>query len=119
MTRKLISSFLCLSALAGMTRTAGAAYTEGTYTGTGTGHNGPVSVEVTVSADAIEDIQVTESAESACIGDVAAEHVIADVLTYQSLDVDTVSGCTISRMGFLTAITDALSQAGADIDAWL
>ncbi len=117
MKRKLISSFLCLSALAGMTMTAGAAYTEGTYTGTGTGHNGPVSVEVTVSADAIEDIQVTESAESACIGDVAAEHVIADVLTYQSLDVDTVSGCTISRMGFLTAITDALSQAGADIDA--
>lgn len=107
---------LFAAAAAAMSMSA-AAYTAGTYTGTATGHNGPVTVEVTVSEDSIEDIVVTESAESACIGDVAAEHVISDVLNYQSLKVDAVAGCTISRAGFLTAITDALSQADADIDA--
>ena len=103
-------------AVAGCAMAEGA-YTPGTYTGTGMGHMGPVSVEVTVSEDSIDEITVTESAESAYIGEVAAEHVISDVLEYQSLDVDAVSGCTLSRIGFLDAITDALTQAGADIDA--
>ena len=116
MVRRVAGSLVTAAAAAAMTVSAWG-YTAGTYTGTGTGHNGPVSVEVTVSEDSIEDIQVTESAESAYIGEVAAEHVISDVLTYQSLDVDAVSGCTISRAGFLAAVTDALEQAGADIDA--
>jgi fumarate reductase flavoprotein subunit len=92
-------------------------YVPGTYTGTGTGKNGAVTVEVTVSENAIEDIVVTESNESSGIGDVAAERVISQVLDNQSLKVDAVSGCTISRMAFVTAIEDALTQAGADIAA--
>lgn len=96
--------------------TGEAAYVPGTYTGTGTGKNGAVTVEVTLSENAIENIVVTESNESSGIGDVAAERVIADVLSNQSLNVDAVSGCTISRIAFLTAIKDALTSAGADVD---
>ena len=116
MTKKMLGTMILMAAAAAMSLTAGA-YTPGTYTGTGAGHNGPVTVEVTVSEDSIDDITVAESAESAYIGEVAAEHVIADVLDYQSLKVDAVSGCTLSRAGFLAAITDALTQADADIDA--
>ena len=116
MTKKMLGTMILTAAAAAMSLTAGA-YTPGTYTGTGAGHNGPVTVEVTVSEDSIDDITVAESAESAYIGEVAAEHVIADVLDYQSLKVDAVSGCTLSRAGFLAAITDALTQADADIDA--
>lgn len=94
-----------------------AVYVPGTYTGTGTGKNGAVSVAVTLSENAIEDIVVTESNESSGIGDVAAERVIAQVLSNQSLNVDAVSGCTISRNGFLAAIKDALTSAGADVSA--
>ena len=93
------------------------AYTPGTYTGTGMGHNGEVAVEVTVSEDTIEDIQVTQTAESAYMGEVASERVISQVLEYQSLGVDAVSGCTLSRIAFVNAITDALQQAGADTAA--
>ena len=105
-----------LAAITGMTVTA-QAYTPGTYTGTGTGHGGPVTVEVTVSEETIDDITCVESAESVYMGEVAFERIKADVLEFQSLDVDTVSGCTLSRAGFLTAITDALEQAGGDVSA--
>ena len=105
-----------LAAITGMTVTA-QAYTPGTYTGTGTGHGGPVTVEVTVSEETIDDITCVESAESVYMGEVAFERIKAEVLEFQSLDVDTVSGCTLSRAGFLTAITDALEQAGGDVSA--
>ncbi|MBP3700934.1 MAG: FAD-dependent oxidoreductase, partial [Lachnospiraceae bacterium] len=94
-----------------------AAYTAGTYTGTAVGHNGNVTVEVTVSDNVIESIVVVESAESNGIGNVAADHVIADVLERQSLNIDAVSGCTISRAAFVSAITSALEAAGADVAA--
>ena len=114
---KRISGMIVLALAAAVMTISASAYTAGTYTGTAVGHNGPVSVEVTVSEDTITAMEVTESAESAYIGEVAAEHVIADVLDYQSLAVDSVSGCTISRAAFLGTITDALTQAGGDIDA--
>ena len=41
------------------------AYTEGTYTATAQGNNGPVTVSVTFSADAITDVTVVEHSETA------------------------------------------------------
>ena len=113
---KFMNGLLAVSVAAAMASPA-YAYTPGTYTGTGVGHNGEVAVEVTVSEDAIEDIVVTETAESTYMGEVASEKVISQVLEYQSLAVDAVSGCTLSRVAFVNAITDALTQAGADISA--
>lgn len=113
---KKMSMLAVLAVITGMTVTA-QAYTPGTYTGTGTGHGGPVTVEVTVSEETIDDITCVESAESVYMGEVAFERVKAEVLEYQSLNVDAVSGCTLSRAGFLTAITDALEQAGGDVSA--
>ena len=114
--RRLLGTFMVASVALALAIPA-AAYTPGTYTGTGMGHNGPVSVEVTVSEDTIEDIVVSETAESVYMGEVASERVIGQVLEYQSLAVDAVSGCTLSRIAFLNAITDALEQAGGDIAA--
>ena len=105
-----------LAAITGMTVTA-QAYTPGTYTGVGTGHGGPVTVEVTVSEESIDEITCVESSESVYMGEVAFDRIREEVLDYQSLKVDAVSGCTLSRAGFVTAITDALEQAGGDIDA--
>ncbi len=92
-------------------------YTAGTYIGTANGHNGPVSVEVTLTETTIDDIKVTETSESPGIGDIASEKVINSVLTNQSLQMDIVTGCTISQNAFKQAITAALESAGADVDA--
>lgn len=92
-------------------------YQVGTYTGSANGHGGPVSVEVTLSETAIDSIVVVESNETKGIGDIAAEHVIQDIISNQSLDVDAVSGCTVSANAFRTAIENALIQANVDVAA--
>jgi flavocytochrome c len=89
----------------------------GTYTGTATGHNGPVTVEVTLSDHAIEDIKVSESSETSGIGDVAFSKTKESILENQSLDTDVVSSCTISYIAYRSAVESALKSAGADVDA--
>lgn len=90
-------------------------YVTGTYSGSGIGHGGNISVEVTLSENEITNIVVTESNETSGFGDVAAEHIITDILENQSLNVDAVSGCTLSANGIRTAIENALENAGADV----
>ena len=94
-----------------------ASYKAGTYTGTGTGHGGDITVSVTLSDSAIENIEVTESNETSGFGDVAAEHIISEILENQSLNVDAVSGCTISALGIRNAIDNALESAEVDVKA--
>lgn len=91
------------------------AFVPGTYNGTGVGHGGNISVEVTLSEDEIKDIIVTESNETSGFGNVAAEHIISDILENQSLNVDSVSGCTLSANGIKTAVENALESAGVDV----
>ena len=57
--------------------TSAAALTPGTYTATVTGHNAPITIEVTVTDQAIESINVVESSETAGIGTNAMEKLKA------------------------------------------
>ena len=111
------SSSTSESATSTATATSSAtSFTAGTYTGTGTGHGGNITVSVTLSDTAIESIEVTEMSETSGFGDVAAEHIISDVLENQSLDIDNVTGCTVSTAGIRTAIYSAISSSGADVN---
>lgn len=89
--------------------------TSGTYTATVNGHNAPMTVEVTVSENAIEAITVTETSETAGIGTNAAEKLAAEIIDNQSVNVDTIAGATVSSAAFVYAVKDALKQAGADL----
>lgn len=110
----LVALMMALALLPALGETA---YTPGTYEGTAQGHLGTVKVKVTLAKDKIEAIEVIESAETGGIGDVAAERVIKDVLDNQSLAVDAVTGCTVSANAFRMAIEDALTVAGANVQA--
>lgn len=97
-----------------------ALYTPGTYTGkVEHAYHGPLTVEVTVSEDAITDIRVVEQSETYGIGSNAVEQMPARILEAQSLGVDTLSGCTISSASVVAAVKNALEQAGADLAALL
>lgn len=87
----------------------------GTYTATVDGHNGDVTVEVTVDEKSILDIQVTEHNESPGITDLVFERIPQGILVKQNLAVDVVSGATVTSDALIQAITLALEQAGADI----
>ncbi|MCI5773381.1 MAG: FMN-binding protein [Erysipelotrichaceae bacterium] len=95
------------------TEEVAASYTAGTYTSTVDGHNDKVTVEVTFTDSAIETITVTEHAETAGLGDTAMETVIASIIENQSLEVDTVSGATVSSEALISAVQDCINQATA------
>ena len=93
------------------------AYTAGTYEATTTGHNAPITLAVTVNDSAIEKIDVTVENETIGVGKVALETMTARIIENQSLAVDTLTGATVTSYAVIRATTDALTQAGGDMDA--
>lgn len=90
----------------------GVDYADGTYTGSGQGFGGTVSVEVTISGGSITEITVTDAAgEDAAYLNRAAQ-MIDRMLAAQSAEVDTISGATFSSNGIKTAVQQALKEAG-------
>ena len=93
------------------------AYTAGTYEATTTGHNAPITLAVTVSDTAIEKIEATVENETIGVGKVALSTMTERIVDAQSLAVDTLTGATVTSYAVIRATTDALTQAGGDIDA--
>lgn len=94
-------------------------YEAGTYTGTAEGYNGPVTLGVTFSKDGIEDIEVTDSKETAHVGTVAYDILIEDAKEANGSGIDVVSGATFTSKAFKDALTNAAEQAKAsDLDGF-
>lgn len=116
----LLCMLLALTPLLGLAEAAApakGAYTEGSYTITVNAMHGPLTVKVTVSKDAITDIQVTSHVETPGVGDVAVEQIPKAIVEAQSLAVDTVSGVTITSRAILGAVEECLKKAGGDMEA--
>ena len=92
--------------------------TPGTYSSVGTGFKGDIKVDVTVTEDEITDISVVEHRESNGIGAEALNVLVDSMLKYQTAGVDSVTGATVTSAGFKTAVRDALTHAGADMDKY-
>ncbi len=99
----------------------GTGYTAGTYTAEATGHNGTLSVEVTVSEDKIESVNVTNHTETYGIGygmkETPIEAIPTQIVENQSLAVDTITGATITSAAVVSAVSSALEEAGADVSS--
>jgi flavocytochrome c len=89
----------------------------GTYTATAKGANGDVTVEVVLSKTKIESVKVIEHSETPGVSDGAIEKIPQEIVDTQGLGVETVSGATYTSKAIIEAVTLALKQAGADIDA--
>ena len=89
----------------------------GKYIGEAKGINGTIKVEVSVTEDKIEEINVLEHNETPGVSDLAINDLPLQIIEFQSLGVDTVSGATISSNAILEAVAQALEKAGADIQA--
>lgn len=86
-------------------------YQDGTYTGTGTGFAGPITVQVTIQGGKITDIQVLNTSDDHPYFD-NAKALLKAIIAAQSTNVDTVSGATYSSVGLISAVRDALQKAG-------
>ncbi|MFC7681024.1 flavocytochrome c [Paenibacillus sp. GCM10028914] len=91
----------------------------GVYAAEAEGFHGNIKIELTVDdAGKVGAINVLEHGETAGVGDVAIKQIPEDVVEYQSLNVDSVSGATFSSNGIKEAIATALKDAGANVDEW-
>jgi uncharacterized protein with FMN-binding domain len=87
-------------------------YTDGTYTGTGTGfRNGTTKVSIKIKNDAITSISVTSNQDTPRFFNSARSTIISEILKAQSTNVDAVSGATYSSYGIMDAVANAISKA--------
>ncbi len=89
-----------------------------TAIGEGMGKHGTFTVEVSANDGAIDRITVLDSRETPGMGDVAMEKMTKSIIDGQTLNVDTVSGATLTSMAFLTAVGSALDALGQDSEEW-
>ena len=82
--------------------------------GTAKGRNGPIKVRVIANDSAIYQIRVVSNEETYDIGKPALDMMGEDIYLARSIDVDTVSGATISSDAMKEAVGYALSAAGID-----
>ena len=104
-----------IEAAKGNANTAALAYTAGTYTGTADGYNGPVSLDVTFSEDAITAIEVKDSKKTAYVGTPAYDILIEDAIAANGSGIDVVSGATFTSLAIKNALNDAAQKASATI----
>ena len=90
------------------------AMTPGEYYGVGQGRGGAIVLKVTVSEDSIDAIEVVSHKETHNTGSVPLETYPELIVANNSLAVDNVSGATITSAAFLSAVRDAIEQAGGD-----
>ena len=88
-------------------------YTAGTYEGTAMGMNGPLTLEVTFSKDAITDIKVKSSKETGHVGDPAFPIMFKDAIEANGSGIDAVSGATFTSIAVKNALNDAAKKANA------
>jgi len=84
-------------------------FTDGTYTGSGQGYRGTTNVTVSVSGGKITDVTVDSYQDDDQFFNRAKSTIINEVVSSQSVNVDTVSGATYSSQGLLEAIANALN----------
>ena len=93
---------------------AAAAMADGTYTGVGQGKNGDVTVELQVTGGKLAAVRVVKHVETPGISDAAMTQFPQRVVDAQSLNVDAVSGATLTSDGIRNAVADAIRKAGGD-----
>ena len=90
---------------------ADGAFTDGTYTGTSAGYGGDITVEVVVEDGRIAEVNIVSAdGEDQEYLDMAMQ-VAEDIVSEQSVEVDTVTGATLSSIGIRNAAILALQQA--------
>ncbi len=89
-------------------------YKAGTYSGTGKGMNGPVTLDVTFSNNAITDIKIASEKETPHVGTPVYDIMFKDAIEANGSGIDGVSGATFTSVAVRTALNEAAKKAGAD-----
>ena len=125
--KKTFSYFLIASLLSGCAKqpvnsvsknTTATKMTPGTYEASAEGHNGAVHVSVTVSEDKIENVEVKDNSETRGLSDPAIQLIPSQIVAYQTLSTDVVSGATYTTVAIREAVKNCIIQAGGNPDSY-
>lgn len=86
---------------------------DGVYTGSGRGFGGDITVEVSFEGGQLTKVTIVSHSESAGIADPAISGIPQAMVDEQEIDVDIVSGATMSSEGIIAAVYDALAEFGS------
>ena len=82
-----------------------------TAQGKGTGIDGEVVVEVKADANTIYEVNVIQQNETPGIGSVAVEWLPGRIVEANSVDVDGITGATVTSDAIKAAVTEAMGKA--------
>jgi fumarate reductase flavoprotein subunit len=74
----------------------------------------PMKATVVVDSDRIVSIDISNISETPGFYEPVINYMVPDIIKYQTLGVDAVSGCTLTSKGVIQAVENALVQAGAN-----
>jgi urocanate reductase len=94
-------------------------FNPGEYTAFGRGHNGDLPIVVSFSKEKILDIIVDSSKESDGIANPAFERIPQQIINGQTLNIDVISGATVSSQAVLDGVANAVDLAGGNSEALL
>lgn len=109
---KFLSVLLSASML--LTACAGGSGEDESVKGVAKGHNGDIEATVNFKGDKIDSIDLVHN-ETEGLGDQAAVTIVDKIIQGQTVDVDTVSGATVTSTALLEAVTSAIESSSHDI----
>lgn len=86
-------------------------FKDGTYQAVVDGQDGPMTVEVTIAGGVIGKVEVKEHKETATVGGPALETLPKAIVEANSINIDIVSGATLSSERLFQAVGLCLDQA--------
>ena len=82
------------------------------HTGEAEGYGGPLKVRVTMNGEDITKVEITEHSETPGVGTRAIEALPSAIEEADSIDVDSVSGATITSQAIKQAVSQAMGLTG-------
>ena len=110
MNNKLVLPLAAALALA--LPTLQAAPADGTYSAKVNGHNAPMTVTVKIVNHKIDSIDTSKNLETIGVGKLALDKLSKRMVETQSVNVDNVTGATLSSFAIKKGVRDCLTQAG-------
>ncbi|MBW9212150.1 MULTISPECIES: FAD-dependent oxidoreductase [Terrabacteria group] len=117
--KRVLTTFLVATLLVACTsKKASVSLKAGTYSASAKGKNGNVTVEVEFDTSSIKSVKVKQQQETPDIAAGALKKIPEEIVKKQSVEVDTVSGATITSNAIINAVKDTVKQAGGSDDTF-
>lgn len=89
-------------------------FTDGIYLTKAVSMHGPINVKTVITDGKIAEVAVLNNRESYVIGEAAVKTMPQRIVESQFVDVDCVTGATLTSMAIQNAVREAISNAGGD-----